>query len=182
MVGPHLRATQQEGNELRFVAGGRDHGLHRRVGQLGKFIAQQRLDDRGLHALDQRLGDHIAQPPAQGDQPAVIGRAALGAIQQVGVRERGAVLQESLGHLDIVAQQEAHQARRDLAQGRKTPGDAGAVLDRRVAQHVDQQVGGHASLEGVDPAGWQAHHVGEPLEEGHARSAKRRRGRRRGGL
>jgi hypothetical protein len=48
-----------------------------------------------------------------------------------------------------------------------------ALLHHRVAQHLDQQVGGHRALEGVDAAGRQADHVGQPLEQGGARPRRR---------
>ncbi len=169
MVRPKLGAAEQQRHESRLVAGGRDHDLHRRIGQLRQLVLEQGLHHGRLHRFDQGLGHHFADATPHGDEPAVIHTGVAGAIQKVGVGKRGAVLQQGPGHLQLVAQQQPHQAGGDLHQRRQTARDAKPFLDRRLPQHVDQQVGRHAPFEGVDPAGRQADHVGQSLEQGDTR-------------
>ncbi len=173
VVRAQLGPAQQQRDELRILAAGRHHELDGGVGQLGQIVAQQGLDHRRLHRLDEDLGDHLPQAPAHGDQPAMLGTGVAAAIEQVGVRQGRAVLQQGLGDLELVAQQHAHQAGRDLGQGRQPARHPQAFLDGRLAQHVHQQVRGHAPFEGVDPAGRQADHVGQAFEQGDPRLRRR---------
>ena len=63
----------------------------------------------------------------------------------------------------------------DLGRGWRAPRDAGALVEVGVAQDLHQQVGGHRPLEGVDPAGGQADHVGQALEQRQPRAVLRPR-------
>ena len=56
-----------------------------------------------------------------------------------------------------------------LAERRKARGHASAILRRGQPQHLDQQVAGDRTLECVDPAGGQRHHVGQALQQGVTR-------------
>ncbi len=173
-MGAKLAPAQQERQQPALVAGGGDQVLHRGVGELELLVAQQGLDHRRLQTLADGVGDHLSDAAPEHDQPPVLRTGVANAIEQVGVGQRDAGLQERARNLDLVAQQEAHEVGRHVCEGGEPSGDALALLHRRVAQHVDQEVGGHAALEGVHPARRQADHVGQPLEQRQARPRGRR--------
>ncbi len=147
-----------------FARGG-DDGLHRRVAELGQVVAQQHLDDRRLTEAGQHVADGVGDAAAHGDQAAVLGGGVAGAVDQVGVADAGGDFEKGAGHVDMVAQQQAQDAAGDFVDVGQAPRHPGALVGGRLAQHLNQQVGGHGAFEGVHPAAGQADHVGQPLQQ-----------------
>jgi hypothetical protein len=148
---------------------GRFQPIDRELWRADQFVVQQAVDDGGLAELDQGLADHLAHPAAQGDQAAMLQPGHPGAVEQIAIVQSLGVGQQGLGDVQPVAQQHPHKAGGDFGEIGQAARDLQSLLRLGLAQHVDQQVGGHGALEGVDPRGWQADHIRQPLQQGAAR-------------
>ena len=163
--GPFQQKTDQFGNLAR-----RGHERLDRVGgQFRQAVAQQRFDHRRLHPIDQGVANHLAHTAPSGQQAAMVQGGVANAIEQVGVGQRGAVLEQHRRDVEHIAQQEPAQGRRDLGQIGQPARHPGAFLDLGFAKNLHQQVGRHGALEGIDPAAGQADDVGQAFQQRRAR-------------
>ena len=147
--------------------------LQPRLGKDGAGVAEQGFQHLRLAELGQHGGDGVGDFLAPCDDKTMQRRARLCAGDQVR-RGDGGVGQQQFGHLDLVADQHAQKIGRNYGQAGHPLSDPPAVRRGGVAQHLDEEVRRHGALEGVHPAGRQADHVRQPLDQSHPRTTGRR--------
>jgi hypothetical protein len=146
------------------------------VADLRVAIGQHDLDGLELARSHQSLDHHFAEPLAGGDHQSVLRPGGTGAVEQLGVGQALALLQQGPGDPGLIMQQQPGQLGRRLCQTGEATGNLQPLVGGGIPQHLDQKVCGDGPFEGVDPARRQAHHIGQPPQQGA--SGAKLRGRR----
>jgi hypothetical protein len=134
------------------------------------LFAGHLVDHAAIAALDQHVGDALAEPEAARDGEQVFLALGAGVLNQVGLVQRERVNEHRPGHRDgVVERQRAHQLRRGIVDRGEPPRQPGARLQFDVGAKLQQHVVEQRDLLAGIAARAGREQIGDPLENAAAR-------------